>query len=110
MALNRNELANGIYFAGLLILVAGLPLSMFLMSVSQLVLLASWIISGNLYEKLKTFLTNPVTLLTGSVFFLHLISPLPRYFGFSNICCISLITSRDNSTFSASFALMQSQL
>lgn len=73
MALNRNELANGIYFAGLLILVAGLPLSMFLMSVSQLVLLASWIISGNLYEKLKTFLTNPVTLLTGSVFFLHLI-------------------------------------
>jgi hypothetical protein len=37
-----------LYFAGIILLVASLPLSKFVMSVSQFIILGSWLLSGNL--------------------------------------------------------------
>jgi len=76
MSDKRNELISGLYLTGLLVLVTGLPLSMFLMSVGQMIMLASWLLDGRLINKIKTFFINPVTLILASVFFMHLIGLL----------------------------------
>lgn len=73
MSLKRNEFTEHLYLAGLLVLVTGLPLSMFLMSVGQILLASSWLISGNYLQKLKSFFSDRITLLIASVFLLHLI-------------------------------------
>ena len=76
IAEKRKKTAAIIYYAGLMMLVTGMPLSMFLMSVSQFVLLGSWIIEGNLLNKLKQFFSNKVCLALFTVYLLHLIGLL----------------------------------
>ena len=65
-----------IYYTGLLLLAAGTPIWMLLMSISQIIILCSWIIDGNLKEKFKTAFTNPVVPVLTGLFVIHLVGLL----------------------------------
>ncbi|MEO8150011.1 MAG: O-antigen ligase family protein [Bacteroidia bacterium] len=69
----RKKIADVIYSAGLFLLVTGLPLSMFLMSVSQFVLIGSWLIDGDYKNKLRRFFTNKVCLSLCAFYVIHLV-------------------------------------
>ncbi len=71
--IRRPTLSENIYLLGLSLLAAALPFSMFLMSVSQFILLAGWIIGGNYREKLGRFWQNKPAVVFSSIYFLHLI-------------------------------------
>lgn len=68
--------AHHIFFIGVVLLVAALPLSMFVMSVSQFVIIGSWLLSGNIIQKFKQAFTNKLVLITTGVFFIHVIGLL----------------------------------
>ncbi len=63
-----------IYFGGLALLVAGLPSSVFLMSVSQIILFLNWLAEGRFLTKWQRFSNNKAALLFVSVYLLHLIA------------------------------------
>ncbi|MES2592255.1 MAG: O-antigen ligase family protein [Bacteroidota bacterium] len=60
-----------IYIFALILLVAGLPLSKFLMSLSQIILLCNWVLEGDLKNKFRSFLGNKTALLLSSLLLLH---------------------------------------
>lgn len=67
------ERAGDIYFTGLLLLAAGLPLSLFAMSIAQFILLVSFILEKNYRQRILQFLLNlPAMAITG-IYFMHLI-------------------------------------
>lgn len=68
--------AHHIFFIGVVLLVAALPLSMFVMSVSQFVIIGSWLLSGNIIQKFKQAFTNKLVQITTGVFFIHVIGLL----------------------------------
>ncbi len=72
----RNALARKIYFLGLCLLAIGLPLSMFLMSVSQFVLLGAWFIDGEIKSKLKAFINNKPAVVVAGIFLIHIVGLL----------------------------------
>lgn len=57
-------------------LALGLPLSKYLMSLSQLILLGNWIVEGGLKEKFSTFFKNKPALILSSVLILHFLGML----------------------------------
>ena len=65
--------ASYIYYAGLLLLTASLPLSKFAMSISQFMIVGGWLFSGNIASRLRTFTKSKPALLLVSIFLLHLI-------------------------------------
>lgn len=65
-----------IYFAGLLMLAAGIPIWMLLMSISQQVILFAWLTGGGLKEKFIKAFTNPVVLVLTGFFFIHVLGLL----------------------------------
>lgn len=65
-----------IFYFGLILIVVALPLSMFLISVAQFILLGSWLLEGDLKNKLSAFWKNKAALLITSVFLIHLIGLL----------------------------------
>lgn len=76
MELNRHEIFHRIYIASLLLLAASLPLSMYMMSLSQLIMLGAWFLGGDIVKKFKTAFTNKAVLILVSVYFLHLLGLL----------------------------------
>jgi hypothetical protein len=71
------EVGRGsIHFVGIILLATALPLSMFLMSVSQIILLGNWIVEGKLKEKFNALLKNKKALSIISIYLLHLIGLL----------------------------------
>jgi hypothetical protein len=73
MNLLNKERAGDMYFTGLLLLAAGLPLSLFAISIGQFVLIASFIIERNYKERMQYFLrSTPALILTG-IYLMHLI-------------------------------------
>ena len=70
---NTKQIAFYLYFSGLILLVASLPLSKFTMSIAQFMLFGGWLIGGNIPGKLKSFFSNRLALLITSVFLLHLL-------------------------------------
>lgn len=93
------QYASKVYLFGLALLVIGLPLSKFLMSVSQFFLAAYWLfgedsgiapvkpsgnafrdnlalLASNVQSRFKRFFRNPSALVLGSVFLLHLVGLL----------------------------------
>jgi hypothetical protein len=64
--------AGVVYYTGLLLLVTGLPLSLFLMSVAQFVLLAAFIMEQNYRQRLQDFLLNPPALVLTGLYLMHL--------------------------------------
>ncbi len=67
---------RSIYIFSLIVLVIGLPLSKFLMSISQLIIMANWLLEGNFKQKIKTFWNNKAAVLFASVMVLHFIGLL----------------------------------
>ncbi|MFL5764578.1 MAG: O-antigen ligase family protein [Bacteroidia bacterium] len=62
-----------IYIFALVILVVGLPLSQFLMSLSQIILAANYLLEGNLVGKWRSFFKNKTALVLCSLFLMHFI-------------------------------------
>jgi hypothetical protein len=60
-----------IYVFALLMLAVGLPLSKYLMSLSQLILLGNWVLEGNLKEKFIAFWQNKPAFVLSSLLLLH---------------------------------------
>ena len=63
---------NYIYFTGLLLLVAALPLSLFVISISQFVLAAAFLAEGDFRVKVRKFLSSKTALLFTGIWFMHL--------------------------------------
>lgn len=72
----RRNIAFHIYYAGILLLVASLPLSKFMMSVSQFMIAGGWLIHGNVIGKFRTFFNSRMGLVLASVYVLHVIGML----------------------------------
>jgi hypothetical protein len=64
---------NYIYLFSLTLLVVGLPLSKFLMSLSQIILICNWILGGDLKNKCLAFWKNKSALILSSLLLLHFI-------------------------------------
>jgi hypothetical protein len=60
-----------IYIFSLILLVAGLPLSKFLISLSQIILICNWLLEGGLKAKFSAFFKNKAALAVSSVLLLH---------------------------------------
>lgn len=67
---------RALYIFSLIVLVIGLPLSKFLMSISQLILMGNWVLEGNLKQKFRTFRNNKTAVILSSVLVLHFIGLL----------------------------------
>lgn len=65
-----------IYIFALLLLALGLPLSKYLMSLSQLILLGNWILEGDLKTKFTNFWKNKPAFILSSLLILHFIGML----------------------------------
>ena len=59
-----------------MLLVAAMPLSVFMMSVSQIVIAVTWLIGGNIIDKTKAAFRNPVVAVLTTVYFMHLVGGL----------------------------------
>ena len=62
-----------IYIFALIILVAGMPMSKFLMSLSQIILACNWLLEGNVRNKFYAFYKNKTALIVSSLLLLHFI-------------------------------------
>lgn len=60
-------------FWGLALVALALPLSVFLMSVGQFVLLGNWLLEGDHRRRLRQFFTHPLGFVLSSVWVIHLI-------------------------------------
>jgi hypothetical protein len=74
---DRNILKkNYIYFTGLLLLVAALPVSLFVTSLSQFILLGAFFLEGDVNDKFKRFFANKAALLLAGIWLMHCIGLL----------------------------------
>lgn len=62
-----------IFVFSLILLVIGMPLSKFLMSLSQIILICNWLLEGDLKRKTTSFFKNKAALVLTSLFLLHLL-------------------------------------
>ena len=74
--LSQERLSRDIYYFGLVLLALSLPLSNFTMSIAQFMIAGSWVIGGNIVDKLKRFFTSPITLLFFAVYLMHVLGLL----------------------------------
>ena len=72
----RKVVADKIYFISLILLVVGMPLSLFLISISQFGLVSSFLIGGDYFKKTKRFFTNKVCLSLTAVYVMHILGLL----------------------------------
>jgi O-Antigen ligase len=66
------KVAPHLYLFGLAALVAGMPLWILLISLSQFVLIGAWLFDGNIKMKLKSAFTNPVFLVIAGIYIMHI--------------------------------------
>ena len=76
IALSRETFHQKVYLILLALLVCSLPLSRFLLSISQFLLIINWMASGRYREKVMTLLRNPALLLFASLFAVYAIGLL----------------------------------
>jgi hypothetical protein len=76
MSAIRADIHNKIYLAGLALLGISLPVSLFMMSVSELLLSANWVLEGNFKKKLQILKQRKSLLLIISIYLLHAIGLL----------------------------------
>ena len=62
-----------ITFAGMALVAAGLPLSVFLISVGLFVLAGNWLLERNFKQRLGSFVRDPLSMVLTSVYALHLV-------------------------------------
>lgn len=69
----RQNLHNRIHIFSLALLAGSIPVSLFMMSLSQIILAANWFLEGNLKEKFNRIFQNKILWIFVSVFLIHLI-------------------------------------
>ena len=69
----RKQIAFYLFYSGLVLLVASLPLSKFTMSVAQFLIAGGWLIDGDIKTKFKKFFNSKLALLLSSVYLMHLV-------------------------------------
>ena len=67
------NISNYLFLFGLFLLACSLPFSNLFMSLSQIIMLGSFLLSGNLSEKIKLFAKNKIALVVCSLFIMHII-------------------------------------
>jgi hypothetical protein len=67
---------KNIYFFGLALLIASIPLSRYVMSMAQLLLTANWLFDPKIVEKFRAFFRNKAAVIVVSLFLLHIIGLL----------------------------------
>lgn len=72
----REHLHSNIFLFSILLVAVGLPLSRFLMSIGQIILVINWILEGNFQSKLRKFIENKSAVILCCVFLMHLIGLL----------------------------------
>lgn len=73
--MNRREaLHQWTYIAGLCLLAVALPSSVFLMSVSQIILFLNWLVEGDLRRKFRSVAQNRAALIFISIYLVHIIA------------------------------------
>jgi len=70
----KQRIHQTVYIFAIAILIIGLPLSKFLMSVSQIILSANWLLEGNLGKKFRQFYRNKAALVASSLLLLHILA------------------------------------
>tara|TARA_Y100000782_G_scaffold115569_1_gene160328 strand:+ start:29555 stop:31153 length:1599 start_codon:yes stop_codon:yes gene_type:complete len=70
------ELHKQIYYVALMLIAAGLPFWLLLISIAEIILFANWLIEGDLKSKWKRFYTNLPAVGVTSIFILHVIGLL----------------------------------
>lgn len=76
MKLTRQQIHEQVYYFGLVLIVASLPVSIFAVSVGQILILVNWLAEGRFPEKWKRLKTNRALLALLSLFILHALSLL----------------------------------
>lgn len=74
-----------VFLIGTALLVIGLPVSIFLLSVAQIILFVNWILEGNFSTKFRKIKSNNALLLILSIYLLHLIGLLSTDDFFENL-------------------------
>jgi len=69
---NRETIHQYLYLFALALLVCCLPLSKYLLSISQFLLLLNWLAEGKFREKVRSLRKNPAILVFGSMLLLYL--------------------------------------
>lgn len=67
---------NTIYFIALMMIAAGLPFWLLLISFAEILLITNWLVEGNLKEKWKSFIRQPAAIGLSSIYLLHFIGLL----------------------------------
>ncbi len=67
---------DALYIFAIALLIIGLPVSKFLMSVSQIILVMNWILEGDLKNKLRAFVRNKPAVILSSLLLMHVLSLL----------------------------------
>jgi len=73
MSVRVKAIQNNIFFIGLALVAAGMPLSAIAMSVGQMVLSANWLADKNVLGKFRNFFRSRTALVISSLYLLHLI-------------------------------------
>ncbi len=74
--MDRSSVHSYIYFFGLCLLAMSIPTSRFMMSISQIIIGANWLLEGGYPEKLKRFSHNRAAWFFTGIFFVHIIGLL----------------------------------
>ncbi|MDP4209514.1 MAG: O-antigen ligase family protein [Bacteroidota bacterium] len=64
---------NAIYWGSLILLSVSLPCSLFLLSLSQIILMANWLLEGNFHQKWLLIKNRPAVWIIGLFYLMHLI-------------------------------------
>ncbi len=70
----RDALHTHVYFGGLMLLAIGLPSSVFLMSLAQIIIVVNWLARGNLKGKIRLFASNRAAMVFASIYLVHVLA------------------------------------
>ncbi len=73
MNLNRATYHSYIYTGGIMLLAASIPLSPFLVTLSQIILVANWLVEGNIRKKLQQVWERKALFFFLMIYFVHLL-------------------------------------
>jgi len=74
MPLTRQQIHEQVYFYGLILMAISLPLSIFSVTISQILLLVNWLVEGSYRKKWERFRSNPALWILLSLYLLHAIA------------------------------------
>lgn len=76
MSLRWKDIHDWVFLGGIFLIVAGIPVSHFLMSVGGLAISANWLLEGGYRRKFKALLSHKAALVFLSIYFLHALGML----------------------------------